>query len=120
MDDKKYKANRRNFPNIVVNQVSVITNDSNTNQQEFNHHHVETNQTGNNVANVVINVDITAEDVDEEVSDDSSGEYCDYKCIHYREEYLDDGGGLVAEATGNVDRYCDLGYSLGGFCEDYE
>lgn len=119
MENEEDKTNRANFPNIVVNQVNVITNDSNTNQQESNHHHVEINQTGNNAVNIIMNFDTTEED-GEEFSNTPSGEYCDSNCIHYREEYLDDGGGLVAEATGNVDRYCDLRHSLGGFCEDYE
>lgn len=67
MDDKEDKVNRMNIPNIVINQINVITNDSNTTQQELNHHQVETNQSGNNVANVIM--DIAAEDVDEESTD---------------------------------------------------
>lgn len=121
MDDEEPKINRRDFPNIVVNQINVITNDNNTPQQEFNHHHIEINQTGGNNANIIVNYN-TAEDVEDPIYTDESdtGDYCDNNCIHYREEFLDDAGGPIAEATGNVDYYCNLGHSLGGFCEDYE
>lgn len=61
-----------------------------------------------------------SDSVDEEPSRTQSGGYCDNNCIHYREEYWDDDGELVAEATGNCFQSCDLRHRLGGFCEDYE
>ena len=49
-----------------------------------------------------------------------AGGYCSRSCRYFYEEYLDDGGGLVADATGEVDYRCKLGYSTGGYCEYYE
>lgn len=52
------------------------------------------------------------------------GGYCDYSCKHYCEEFIDSGGGLDFDFTGDeiVDHYCALGHSLayGSFCEYYE
>lgn len=49
-----------------------------------------------------------------------TGGYCDYKCRHYYEEYIDEDGGLVGEATGEVFYLCELGYATGGFCKHYD
>ena len=49
-----------------------------------------------------------------------AGGYCGHSCRYFYEEYLDESGGLVADATGQVDYLCKLGYSTGGYCEYYE
>ena len=49
-----------------------------------------------------------------------NGGYCDHNCRHFYEEYLDEDGAPTAEITANSDGYCNLGYSIGGFCEHYE
>ena len=50
----------------------------------------------------------------------NDGGYCDYHCRYYYEEYVDEDGGPVAEATGQVFYRCELGHTTGGFCEYYE
>lgn len=50
--------------------------------------------------------------------------YCSINCIHYYEEFLDSGGGIVGDfdSEGYVEYYCNLGHTIvdGRFCEDYE
>ena len=52
------------------------------------------------------------------------GNYCDLKCRHCYEEFMDSGGGIVGDfdSEGYTEYYCHLGHSLsfGKFCEDYE
>lgn len=52
------------------------------------------------------------------------GGYCSFHCIHYREEFLDSGGGIIGDFdnAGYVEYYCTLGHSIshGSFCKDYE
>ena len=52
------------------------------------------------------------------------GGYCGLGCIHYYEEFLDSGGGIVGDfdSEGYVEYYCRLGHSIvkGRFCEYYE
>lgn len=52
------------------------------------------------------------------------GGYCSFNCAHYREEYLDSGGGIVGDMDfdGYVEYYCSLGHQIadGKYCTDYE
>lgn len=52
------------------------------------------------------------------------GGYCGLSCIHYYEEFLDSGGGIVGnlDSEGYVEYYCRLGYDIahGSYCEDYK
>ncbi|WP_407410242.1 zinc-ribbon domain-containing protein [Methanobrevibacter sp.] len=52
------------------------------------------------------------------------GGYCSFNCAHYREEYLDSGGGIVGDMDfdGYVEYYCSLGHQIadGKYCKDYE
>ena len=52
------------------------------------------------------------------------GNYCDLKCRHCYEEFMDSGGGIVGDfdSEGYTEYYCHLGHSVsfGKFCEDYE
>lgn len=52
------------------------------------------------------------------------GGYCSFNCAHYREEYLDSGGGIVGDMDfdGYVEYYCNLGHQIadGKYCRDYE
>lgn len=51
--------------------------------------------------------------------------YCNFSCIHHREQYINaDGGDVGFDFTGEeiIDYYCALGYDVaqGSFCKDYE
>lgn len=52
------------------------------------------------------------------------GGYCNLSCIHCYEEFLDSGGEIVGDFTGDgiYEYYCNLGHTVyyGSFCEDYE
>lgn len=54
----------------------------------------------------------------------TSGGYCGFECIHYYEEFMDSGGGIVGDfdSEGYVEYYCNLGYPLsdGSFCKYFE
>lgn len=54
----------------------------------------------------------------------AQGGYCSFNCIHYREEYLDSGGGIIGDFDmgGYVEYYCNLGHQIsnGRYCKDYE
>lgn len=55
---------------------------------------------------------------------EKNGGYCNYGCMHYREQFIDSGGGIDLDFTGEeiVDSYCALGHPLsyGSFCKYYE
>lgn len=52
----------------------------------------------------------------------SKGGWCGLSCRHCYEEILDSDGSIIGDYTDgcNVEYYCSLGYSTGGFCEHYE
>ncbi len=53
-----------------------------------------------------------------------NGGYCSFDCMHFYEEFLDNGGMIVGDfdSEGVVEYYCNLGHSvaIGNFCKDYE
>lgn len=61
--------------------------------------------------------------IHQKMIENGMGGYCDFGCIYFYEEFMDENGGISGgiDPEGWIEYRCDLGHSVltGTFCEDY-